>query len=625
MRAFLVLPFLVACWGALGLAVLAALDAVPSRPWSRLVSGLAIGMGLCGMLGLGLAAAGQLRPLPLAGVAVVALALGGRRLVSTVGALEWRMSRSELAWVGIAALVLVTVLITYAAPPVGGDQTKYQLAYPRLYAAAGGLIPSSSVWGHQQFVQNFVYAIGFALGGELLARLLIAVTAILATLTLGLLVSRHLRPGAGVAAAVVFFTWPMTWSQMSSAGSDMAVVFFGLLAVSAVLDWQASRDAGDLRRAALAAGCAGGSKVLGLLIPTLVGLAVLLELFRRHETWSRTVGQAVTYGALVLAICTPFYLRNFVDTGNPLFPFGYGALGGREWSAEASDYLDHYYDEYQTTWAAKRGGVPYHGLGVWRFPWDLTMHPESFERATRQTMDVSPFALAFTPAVLLIAGRRRRAAWTVAAIGLSLIGIIAGGAWPHPRYVLPGIVLCFAAAIAGAHAALGRRTFAAVTALTVFGNLALTTKLMLPMEGDRARVMLGRMSTAQFMEKYSTRWVFWHAANPIVGDGGRVLVLEKIPHPYYIDTPFVMASYLEQGRIDYRRLTYPAQLATVARDLGITHVAVDLSALTASGDPYEAQVAALWSGFVTTECDKVLDRAGFGLYALRSVGEGRRG
>jgi hypothetical protein len=101
--------------------------------------------------------------------------------------------------------------------------------------------------------------------------------------------------------------------------------------------------------------------------------------------------------------------------------------------------------------------------------------------------------------------------------------------------------------------------------------------------------------------------------------GGLVLVLEKIPHPYDIERPFVLASYLEQGLIDYRALGTPEAFADVVHDLHVTHVAVDVAGLEAATDPFEASVARLWRGFLASECEAPLVReGGYALYALRA-------
>ncbi len=505
------------------------------------------------------------------------------------------------------------------APPVGGDQTKYQLVYPRLYALAGGLVPTPwSFWGQMQFLPNFVFALGFAASGDVLARLLNGAMGVAAALALATLVGARLAPRAGAIAGALFFTLPITWSLMTHAGVDLAVVLYTALGTAAFLAWAAEGRAGDLRRAALMAGLAAGSKLLGLLVPALLGAALLAVLAWRAEPGRRLVRAGLAFGLIVLVAASPWYVRNAVETGNPIYPFGYSVFGGRYWSSEASEYLADYYRQYQTTWAARREGRPYAGLEVVRFPWDLTMHPDSFENAARQSMDVGPFALAFAPALLLVR-RRRFAVLATAAIGLGYAGIVASAAWAHPRYVVPGAALVLVAAVPAARALLPRRLFAAAVALTLAGNLALTTRLLQPLWPDQVRVATGRLAPAEFLRRHSERFAFWERANAEVPAAGLVLVLEKIPHPYYIERPFVLGSYLEQGLLDYRRLATPAAVAAAAHGLGVTHVAIDLASLEAGGDPFEASVARLWRGFVVEECDPPLVReGGYALYALRT-------
>jgi hypothetical protein len=393
------------------------------------------------------------------------------------------------------------------------------------------------------------------------------------------------------------------------------VILYATLAVSALLDWGKDRPA-DLRRAGITAGLAAGSKMMGMLVPALVGIGVLALLARRTRSLGYGARAAVTFGIFVILFASPCYLRNAVDTGNPIYPFGYGLFGGRHWSAAASEYLDEYYLQYQTVHAARRDGAPYAGLAVARFPWDLTMHPDSFENATRQGLDIGPFALAFAPALLLMR-RRRGAALGTAEIGIAYAGIIAALAWAHPRYVAPGVALLLVASIPAARRLLGRRLFLAVVVLTIGGNLALTSRLLRPIWIDQMRVAAGRLEPSEFLRRHSARFSFWERANAAVEPAGLVLVLEKIPQPYYIARPFVLASYLEQGLLDYRTVHSPDALAAVARAEGVTHVAIDMQSLDAAGDPFEATVARLWRGFIAGACDPILRQDGYALYSLR--------
>jgi 4-amino-4-deoxy-L-arabinose transferase-like glycosyltransferase len=610
------LAVVLAASGAAGMVALRMAGALPRRPDEHLLAAVATGLGIASGLSLTLAVAHVLRPLPFIVAGLVALAAGGADLVRALRAV--RAPRGHLAWalVAVCAIVLVAEAPTWFAPPVGGDQTKYQLAYPRLFAMAGGIVPTPwCFWGSQQWLQNFLFALAYAVRGEDLARCMNAAAGVLAALALATLARRHLDRRLGAAVGALAFTMPMTWSQMTRSGADMSVVLYAALAVSAFLDWAYGQRSADLRRTAIFAGLAGASKMMGLLVPTLVGIGILVVLVRRRPPLVRALANALVFGVVALAILSPWYVRNAVETGDPLHPFGHAAFHGRNWSPEAAAYLDTYYDQYRAREAGDRGGKPYRGLEVAWFPWDLTMHPESFENGKRQGQDVSPFPLAFLPALLLVR-RRRRAAVAIAAIGVAYAAIIAVGAWAHPRYVLPGTALVLVATAAGARALAGRRILPWIVGFTVLGNVALTTRMLRPMWPDQVRVAFHRLSPDTFLARYSDRYVFWKEANRAVPESGRVAVLEKIPHPYYIARPFVLLSYLEQGLVDFRVTSTPDAVLRRMRELGASHVAVDVKGLDAAADPFERDVTALWRGVVARLGEPVLAKGGYALYAL---------
>jgi hypothetical protein len=610
------LAVVLAASGAAGMVALRMAGALPRRADEHLLAAIATGLGIASGLALALAVGHALRPLPFFGAGVVALAAGGADLVRALRAA--RGPRGGLAWalVAVCAIVLVAEAPTWFAPPVGGDQTKYQLAYPRLFAMAGGIVPTPwCFWGSQQWLQNFLFALAYAVRGEDLARCMNAASGVLAALALATLARRHLDRRLGAVVGALAFTMPMTWSQMTRSGADMSVVVYAGLAVSAFLDWAYGQRPADLRRTAIFAGLAGASKMMGLLVPALVGIGLLVVLVQRRPPLARALGSALVFGVVALAILSPWYVRNAVETGDPLHPFGNAAFHGRNWSPEAAAYLDTYYDQYRAREAGDRGGKPYRGLEVAWFPWDLTMHPESFENGKRQGQDVSPFPLAFLPALLLVR-RRRRAALAIAAIGVAYAGIIAVGAWAHPRYVLPGTAVVLVAAAAGAQALAGRRILPWIVGFTVLGNVALTTRMLRPMWPDQVRVAFHRLSPDTFLARYSDRYVFWHEANRAVPASGRVAVLEKIPHPYYIDRPFVLLSYLEQGLVDFRVASTPDAVLRRMRELGASHVAVDVKGLDAAADPFEREVTTLWRAVVARLGEPVLSKGGYALYVL---------
>src|SRR5207244_8479489 len=132
----------------------------------------------------------------------------------------------------------------------------------------------------------------------------------------------------GAIAGALFFTLPITWSLMTHAGVDLAVVLYTALGTAAFLAWAAEGRAGDLRRAALMAGLAAGSKLLGLLVPALLGAALLAVLAWRAEPGRRLVRAGLAFGLVVLVAARPWYLRNAVEPGEPNYLLWYFLFRG---------------------------------------------------------------------------------------------------------------------------------------------------------------------------------------------------------------------------------------------------------------------------------------------------------
>jgi hypothetical protein len=211
--------------------------------------------------------------------------------------------------------------------------------------------------------------------------------------------------------------------------------------------------------------------------------------------------------------------------------------------------------------------------------------------------------------------------WLYLAASLGALALVpatgAGLLAPNPFAALPAVVLGLPwSPLATALAPQG---------LGVAGNLALIAlRLARPMWPDQVRVALGRMDDATFLRRYSPRWVFWNEANAAIPADGRVVVLEKIPHPYYIERPFVLLSYLEQGLVDYRAVPSADDLASKIRQLGVGYVAVDVEGLQAREDPYEERVTGIWRDLVAGSGPPVVEAGGFALYALPPAAAGAK-
>ena len=83
----------------------------------------------------------------------------------------------------------------------------------------------------------------------------------------------------------------------------------------------------------LVCGFALGTKLLALAVPTFAIGALVVALRnepKRGAAWLRIGGFAL----LAAAVAAPWYLKSYLWTGNPVYPFYYELFGGRYWTPQ---------------------------------------------------------------------------------------------------------------------------------------------------------------------------------------------------------------------------------------------------------------------------------------------------
>jgi hypothetical protein len=126
------------------------------------------------------------------------------------------------------------------------------------------------------------------------------------------------------------------------------------------------------------------------------------------------------------------------------------------------------------------------------------------------------------------------------------------------------------------------------------------------------------MSEDAFLRRYERRYPLWDLVNREVPPTGNVLILAMIPHPYHVLRPFTLASPLEQGAIDYRRLATVDDLMVALAPFGVTHVVREPEEDKAADNPVGERVTHLWDELIARS-EKVGDSPSGALYRLRPV------
>jgi hypothetical protein len=307
----------------------------------RVVLQAVLGMGLFSLLWLALGGLGLFQPLAawimLAGVLIFLYRQSAAWLTDFLSGIKTLgpVRGFNCILLALLAFLVVFQLFTALAPPVKYDALTYHLQLPRQYIQGGKLIftPENPYWGHPQLGEMLFTWMMLLHRGQT-AALLGAVWGIL--LLLGVLattrsVVKHwysvskiglqnegeasLQAGLAAAAALLAgltFRWSFGWAY-----TDLLSGLAGWAAIAVVFTAIQTRNIRLLPAAAIFCGFVIGVKWTGALLPA--GLFLGLLFYRRKIGLSYS--HLLLFGGLVLLTAVPWLAKNWLATGNPVYPY----------------------------------------------------------------------------------------------------------------------------------------------------------------------------------------------------------------------------------------------------------------------------------------------------------------
>jgi 4-amino-4-deoxy-L-arabinose transferase-like glycosyltransferase len=434
------------------------------------ILGAGLGLGLLGFISLALGFLGLFQPATAYGILIVLSGISlpqARRLFVC-----WRVWRpvNRPNWLTVFFLAAMAGLALSVAllPPTDWDGLFYHLTGPKLYLAAGRVTGGIDI-PHLSFpaLMEMLYAWAILLRGDIAAKLLHTVFALLLAGLVYLSGGRLLDRKAAWPAMLLLVSMPMIGTLAGWAYNDLALAFYQLASIYAIINYQLVMnneglvDTGnslassgrpgsdsDGRRwvvlSGLFAGLAMGLKYTSFVTPLVVGGLILWVNYRparptRHVSRLTGLADFAIFAAVALMMVLPWYAKNWVFTGNPVYPFLSGIFDGQYW------------DDFRATWYAAAGtGIGFRPGTLLALPWLLTLGVRDANYWDGRT---GPLYLLFLPLVLLygLFGYRRNETarpaaldplliYALAQFGFWTLGVVWSRALWQSRLLLPGLV-----------------------------------------------------------------------------------------------------------------------------------------------------------------------------------------
>lgn len=507
----------------------------------------------------------------------------------------------EKVWVWMLVLLNFLAMLLCFVPPTiqtEWDSLSYHLAVPKLYWMEGRIhyIPFTH---HAQFpmTAQMLYLLGLGLTNlksAAVAKLFHWLFFVLCQLTLlcwGTAVKqRSLR--LGLIAAVFFASLPIAFFEATTAYVDLALTAYGLLCLFAIARFHSQPDGRWLVLAGIFAGAAAGTKYTGLL---LIGLLLPLGIWAIKRVGEPRWGHLALGTFLALLIASPWYVKNWLWTGNPVFPFAYGIFGGRNWTKDMA--------QTYTTSNREFGGSR-DILTFLAMPFNLALNEIRFGQCARKwlgsckqqgecgmqwkcgkfdnqdlpTLGIGVLPLALAPIAVLTTAFEG----LPFAVSAPILAMLGWFAWwfmeaQYLRYLLPALG-CLAVSVGwGTSKWLRLRILTAtVTRVTISVGLvyAMVVALWQSTTLTPLPVAVGLISNEDFLRTVEPTYQVAEFVNRALPRKA-IIATYGFPLGYYFERRYFWADEGHNRLIRYKELRGAEDLMAEWQRLGVTHVVID--------------------------------------------------
>ena len=228
-------------------------------------------------------------------------------------------------WAIPVLIILSPLFLLPLYPPIKWDEISYHLPYSLFYVKHQGLAVNPFL-RYPLYAHNIdlLYSLSLLFSDDIVAHLLHASTAVLTTVGIYNLGTITSGKKTGILAAFLFLSSPLVLLLMKTSYIDLGLTLFVFLGFYCLSMWSITKQDYWLYLAGFATGIAAGSKYSGLMFIPLYILWIGYE-GRKIPLVVRFLIPALVFGA-------PWYIRNYIISGDPFSPFGGEIFGYWLWN-----------------------------------------------------------------------------------------------------------------------------------------------------------------------------------------------------------------------------------------------------------------------------------------------------
>ena len=239
-------------------------------------------------------------------------------------------TKTKIVFASAYALWVAFVLVLASVPPVSRDALTHHLAVPKLWVEGGGLVEIPHIlFSYYPQLLDLFYTIPVMAGHDIAAKYIHFVFAALTALMIFLFVRRRLGASWGAIAGIMFLTVPLVAKLSVTVYVDLGLMCFTMAALCSAVLWL--DDTSRVKWLLIAAVCSGlalstkyNAIVSFIVLSLLVPFFYLNTRKNKDAEQLNTVRFGVIFVSVSILVFSPWLMRNFALTGNPIYPLQAG-------------------------------------------------------------------------------------------------------------------------------------------------------------------------------------------------------------------------------------------------------------------------------------------------------------
>jgi hypothetical protein len=250
---------------------------------------------------------------------------------------------------GFVFSILGLIFWTTWVPPHQYDSLVYHLPLAAAYARMGGFTPMEHLL-FSHFPQNgeLLFTLALILRSDILGQMFMWLASALAVWWIFELGKREAPLSTVMLACVLLVTHTSVMLLAGTTYVEPLVMLWVTAAVLSFLRWRqvSAVDPGSrswLVLSAIFTGLALGTKYYAGITAAILGLRLLIAAAAPGDNRRARLLDLVVFVGLVTALFSPWMVKNYVNTGNPLFPFFYKWFAGSATGPRAQTAWDYFH------------------------------------------------------------------------------------------------------------------------------------------------------------------------------------------------------------------------------------------------------------------------------------------